>query len=158
MTFRAIKPQARGERGAQQTQQKSTRYTQTFHTNPTMSEEGECEEGEWSRVSVKRWLQKTNFNHPTRLGRLQARSGYIGPKGPSRYPGFRHTKLRILASGHNFSIVELHFQASSLYFPPSDLHFLASDVSVSCLFRFWMNLYMILDPFWIQCLMILSMR
>ena len=41
VTFRAIAPQAQGEWGAQQTQQKSTRNTHLLHTNPTMSEEGE---------------------------------------------------------------------------------------------------------------------
>ena len=42
-------------------------------------------------------FRKTEPPSPTRLGRLRARSGYIGPKGPFGYPGFRHTKLRILA-------------------------------------------------------------
>ena len=75
-----------GEKGNPTNNTKSTRNIQTFHTNPTMSEEGECEEGEWRRVSVKRWLQKTNFNHPTRLGRLQARSGYIWAQDRPGYP------------------------------------------------------------------------
>ena len=40
-----LRPLIPGGPSAQQTQQKSTRNIQTFHTNPTMSEEGECEEG-----------------------------------------------------------------------------------------------------------------
>ena len=35
-----------GEQGNPTNKTKSTRNIQTFHTNPTMSEEGECEEGE----------------------------------------------------------------------------------------------------------------
>ena len=89
-------PESPGGPWAQQTQQKSTRYIQTFHTNPTMSEEGDCEEGEWRKVSEERWLQKTNFNHLPRLGRLQARSGYIWTTSS---PGFVGRPAGYLALG-----------------------------------------------------------
>ena len=119
-------------------QHKSTRNIQTFHTNPTMSEEGECEEGEWRRVSEERWLQKTNFNHLTRLGRLQARSGYIGPMVPPGLPAKRRRSLRILPGrgpAPGFWDIAFHFHA-----PTSRLH-----ASVS---SFDSPLLDFLSPFW----------
>ena len=40
--------------------------------------------------------RETNLDPLTRLGRLRARSGYIGADGGSGYPPFRHTKLRVV--------------------------------------------------------------
>ena len=114
-------------------QHKSTRNIQTFHTNPTMSEEGE-----WRRVCEERWLQKTNFNHPTRLGRLQARSGYIRRRDRPGDPGILHTGLRIpggsapdtgrMGAGYRLPVAD--FPPSDARFAPSNFHFLALRIHI----------------------------
>ena len=56
---------------------KSTRYIQTFHTNPTMSEEGE-----WRRVCEERWLQTSNTPRaPSGPERIYLKSVFSGLRG-----------------------------------------------------------------------------
>ena len=45
-------------------------------------------------TSTRHIQRETNLDPSTRLGRLRARSGYIGPTGDSGYPAFWHCKLR----------------------------------------------------------------
>ena len=50
----------------------------------------------WERKVQRGECRKTNHSSLTRLGRLRARSGYIGAKGGWGYPAFGHTKLRVV--------------------------------------------------------------
>ena len=50
----------------------------------------------WRRGVQRGACRGTNLDPLTRLGRLRARSGYIGAKDGSGYPAFGHTKLRVV--------------------------------------------------------------
>ena len=103
MTFWAKSRETReapGGPSAQQNTTKSTRHIHTSHKKPHASFKGTFKgslqrvtsEGEWRRwvkkVSEKGECRKGESKHLTRLGRLQARSGYIWTTSPPGFPGY----------------------------------------------------------------------
>ena len=117
MTFGCVSPGYPGSRGAQQTTQ-----INKIHTNLPHKPNNER----------RRWVKKGESKPLTRLGRLQARSGYIGAKD---FPVFGNMALDPggTCSGwwpvdHRIKAPSLHFPASGLHFPVSSFLFLVTGV------------------------------
>ena len=96
---------------------------------------------QWAKkVSEEGCVKKGESKPLTRLGRLQARSGYIGAKGRSGYPAKRGTKLGILGG---FSTGTWH--PDTIF--TAKFRYQFSDAVFSSIFRMWIGFWI---PFWMH--------